>query len=56
MKLPFSYKNYDDTGTPYQVSPFIYNENAREVYLELLSNELKKPNLPDDLMSNLKRF
>ena len=40
-------KNYDDTETTNKAFPFIYIENARHVYLELGSNEVKMPNLYD---------
>ena len=45
VKLPCSCKNYDDTGTP---KKSIFNEIATQAYLELLSNELKMPNLYDE--------
>ena len=49
VKLPLSGKTYDDNETTYKVITFIYYENGRQVYLELLSNERKMPNLYADL-------
>ena len=42
--------------TTYKVFPFIFIENARQVYLETLSKELKMPNFYVDLDEHLDLF
>ena len=56
VKLPFCCKEYDEIETTYQVFLFIFNENERHVSLELLSIQLKMPNIygvPDDQSETL---
>ena len=56
VNLPVSCEKYDDTETTFEVVPFIYNENSKQVYLELLSNELKMPCLYEDLEEHFDMF
>ena len=52
VKLPFSCKKYEDTGTTHKIFPFLFNENARQTFLDLPSTELRMPNLYDALDEN----
>ena len=56
VRLSFFCKKCDDTGTTYKVFSFIQNENARQDYLGILPNELKKPNLHDDFGEQFEMF
>ena len=56
VKLPFSSIRNGYNRTTYKVFPFIFNENARQVYLETLSKELKMPNFYVDLDEHFDLF
>ena len=56
MKLTFLCKKNDGFGTTYRLLSFICIEKARKAYLELLSNELKTPNLHDDFDEQFEMF
>ena len=56
LKLTFSIRKKDDTGTASKHSLFNRIEKARQFDLEIISKKLKRPNLYDDLHEQFDLF
>ena len=56
VKLPISGRKDDDAESTYEVFTFINQENTSQFYLELILNQLRTPNIYDNLDEHIAMF